>query len=121
MRIVTLVLLGLMAAEHLYFLNLQMFRWTHASTVKAFKTTAAVAESSKKLAMNQGLYNGFLAAGLIWAIIAPPPLQRPVAIFFAGCVLIAGVFGGETVSRRIHIIQALPAALALVSIFVFGI
>jgi putative membrane protein len=121
MRYVTLALLAVMALEHLYFLNLQMFRWTHKSTVRAFKTTAAIAESSKKLAMNQGLYNGFLAAGLVWAIVAPPPLQRPLAIFFAGCVLIAGLFGGQTVSRRIHLIQALPAALALVSVFVFGI
>jgi putative membrane protein len=121
MRIVTLVLLGVMALEHVYFLYLQMSRWTHPRTVKAFKTTAEVAHGSKKLASNQGLYNGFLAAGVVWAIIAPPPLQRPLAIFFAGCVLVAGLFGGETVSRRIHLIQALPAALALISIFVFGI
>jgi putative membrane protein len=121
MRVVTLVLLGVMALEHVYFLYLEMFRWTHPRTLEAFKTTAAVAESSKKLAMNQGLYNGFLAAGLIWAIFAPPPLQRPVAIFFAGCVLIAGVFGGLTVSQRITMIQALPAALCLISIFAFGL
>jgi len=121
MRIATVVLLGLMALEHLYFLYLEMFRWTAPRTLKAFNTTLAAAESSKKLAMNQGLYNGFLAAGLIWAIFAPPPLQRPLALFFASCVLVAGVFGGETVSRRIHLIQALPAALALISIFVFGI
>jgi putative membrane protein len=120
-RIVTLVLLGIVALEHLYFLNLQMFRWTHPRTVKAFKTTDEAAHSSKKLAMNQGLYNGFLAAGLIWAIIAPGPLQRPLAIFFLGCVLIAGIFGGATVSRRIYTIQALPAALCLISVFVFGI
>src|SRR3982074_2731789 len=85
MRFVTLVLLGLMALEHLYFLNLQMFRWTHASTVKAFKTTVAVAESSKKLAMNQGLYNGFLAAGWIWAGAAPPPAPpAPARCFLRG-------------------------------------
>ena len=98
-----------------------MFRWTHPRTVKAFKTTAEIAHGSKKLASNQGLYNGFLAAGLVWAIVAPPPLQRPLAIFFAGCVLIAGIFGGLTVSQRITMIQALPAALCLISIFVFGI
>jgi putative membrane protein len=121
MRVVTLVLLGVMALEHAYFLYLEMFRWTHPRTLEAFNTTAAVAESSKKLAMNQGLYNGFLAAGLVWAILASPPLQRPVAIFFAGCVLIAGVFGGLTVSQRITMIQALPAALCLISIFAFGL
>ena len=71
--------------------------------------------------MNQGLYNGFLAAGLIWAIYAPPPLRQPVAIFFASCVLVAGVFGGVTVTRRILVIQALPAVLALISVFAFGI
>jgi putative membrane protein len=98
-----------------------MFRWTHPRTVAAFKTTYDVANNSKKLASNQGLYNGFLAAGLIWAIMAPPPLQRPLAIFFAGCVLIAGVFGGITVSQRITMIQAPPAALCLISIFAFGI
>ena len=73
------------------------------------------------LAANQGLYNGFLAAGLVWAIVAPPLMQRPVAVFFATCVLIAGVFGGVTVTRRIFVIQALPAALALISAFVFGL
>jgi putative membrane protein len=121
MRMVTLVLLWLVALEHVYFLYLEMFRWTAPRTLKAFNTTLAVAESSKKLAMNQGLYNGFLAAGLIWAIFAPPPLRQPVAIFFVSCVLVAGVFGGVTVTRRILLIQALPAALALISVFVFGI
>ena len=121
MHTVLVVLLAIVALEHVYFLYLEMFRWTAPRTIKAFKTTAAVAESSKKLAMNQGLYNGFLAAGLIWAIVAPPPLQRPLAIFFAACVLVAGVFGGVTVTRRILVIQALPAALALISVFVFGI
>ena len=121
MRTVTVVLLAVIALEHVYFLYLEMFRWTAPRTIKAFNTTAAVAESSKKLAMNQGLYNGFLAAGLIWAIVAPPPLQRPLAIFFASCVLVAGVFGGMTVTRRILAIQGLPAALALILIFAFGI
>jgi putative membrane protein len=120
MRVVALVLLGVMALEHAYFLYLEMFRWAHPRTLKVFNTTAEVAESSKKLAMNQGLYNGFLA-GLVWAIIAPPPLQRPVAIFFASCVLIAGVFGGLTVSHRVTVIQGLPAALCLISIVAFGI
>jgi putative membrane protein len=121
MKIVTIVLLAVIALEHAYFLYLEMFRWTAPRTLKAFNTTLAVAECSKKLAMNQGLYNGFLAAGLVWAIIAPAPLQQPLAIFFATCVLIAGVFGGVTVTRRILIIQALPAAWCLISVFVFGI
>lgn len=121
MHVVTLVILGVMALEHAYFLYLEMFAWTKPRTLKAFGTTAEFAAASKAMAANQGLYNGFLAAGLVWAIVAPPPLQQPVAIFFASCVLVAGVFGGVTVTRRILVIQALPAALALISVFVFGI
>ena len=121
MRMVTVVLLGVMALEHVYFLYLEMFRWTAPRTLKAFGTTASFAAESKTMAANQGLYNGFLAAGLVWALLAPPPLQRPVAIFFASCVLVAGVFGGATVTPRIYVIQALPAALALISLFAFGI
>ncbi|HZY95610.1 MAG TPA: DUF1304 domain-containing protein, partial [Candidatus Cybelea sp.] len=101
MHAVAVGLLALIALEHVYFLYLEMFAWTSPRTLKAFGTTAEFAEQSKTLAANQGLYNGFLAAGLIWAILAPPELQRPVAVFFASCVLIAGVYGGLTVTRRI--------------------
>jgi putative membrane protein len=114
-------LLALMALEHVYFLYLEMFAWTSPRTRKAFGTTAEFAEQSKTLAANQGLYNGFLAAGLVWAILAPPELQRPVAVFFATCVLIAGVYGGVTVTRRILVIQALPAALCLIVLLVLGL
>jgi putative membrane protein len=120
MHIVTVVLLAVIAAEHVYFLYLEMFRWTSPATQKAFGITASFAEESKTLAANQGLYNGFLAAGLIWAIVAGPALQRPLAVFFCACVLIAGIYGGVTVTRRIVVIQALPAALCLVSVLVFG-
>jgi putative membrane protein len=120
MHVVTLVLAGVVALEHLYFLYLEMFAWTKPATRRAFGTTAEFAEASKTLAANQGLYNGFLAAGLIWAILAGPPLQRPVVIFFAACVVIAGVYGGMTVSRRILLIQAVPAALCLLSAIAFG-
>ena len=120
MHTVTLVLAALVALEHLYFLYLEMFRWTSPSTQRAFGITAAFAEESKSLAANQGLYNGFLAAGLVWAILAGPPLQRPLVIFFASCVVVAGVFGGLTVTRRILLIQALPAALCLLSALFFG-
>ncbi|MDP9104733.1 MAG: DUF1304 domain-containing protein [Candidatus Eremiobacteraeota bacterium] len=121
MRTVTLGLLGVMALEHAYFLYLEMFRWTAPRTLKAFGTTASFATESKAMAANQGLYNGFLAAGLVWAIVAPPLMQRALAVFFAACVLIAGVFGGATVSRRILVVQALPAALCLIAVVVFGI
>jgi putative membrane protein len=114
-----LVLAAVVALEHLYFLYLEMFAWTRPSTRRAFGTTAEFAAESKTLAANQGLYNGFLAAGLIWAIAAGPPLQQPLVIFFAACVVIAGVYGGLTVSRRIMVIQALPAALCLLSALLF--
>ena len=114
MHILLIVLLAVVAAEHAYFLYLEMFRWTAPRTLAAFGTTAEFAEASKTLAANQGLYNGFLAAGALWAIFAGDVLQRPLAIFFAGCVVAAGVYGGLTVSRRIMVIQAGPAALCLI-------
>jgi putative membrane protein len=120
MHAITLVLVAIIALEHLYFLYLEMFRWTSPSTLRAFGITAAFAEESKSLAANQGLYNGFLAAGLVWSILAPPALQRPLEIFFASCVIVAGIFGGLTVTRRILLIQALPAALCLISALAFG-
>ncbi len=116
MHTVTIALAAIVALEHLYFLYLEMFRWTAPATLKAFGTTAAFAQESETLAANQGLYNGFLAAGLVWSIFAGPPLQVPLQIFFAACVVVAGIYGGLTVARRIMLIQALPAALLLVSV-----
>ena len=115
MHTLLIVLLAVVAAEHAYFLYVEMFRWTAPRTLQAFGTTAEFAEASKTLAANQGLYNGFLAAGALWAIFAGDVLQRPLAIFFASCVVIAGVYGGFTVSRRIMLIQAAPAALCLIA------
>jgi putative membrane protein len=120
MHTITLVLAAVVALEHVYFLYLEMFAWTQPRTRKAFGTTAEFAESTKSLAGNQGLYNGFLAAGLVWAIITGPPLARPLVIFFASCVLVAAIYGGLTVKRSILLIQGLPAALCLVSALVFG-
>ena len=105
------------AALHLYILVLEMFRWEHPRTRRAFGTTEEFAKATKVLAANQGLYNGFLAAGLIWALIAGVTTDgRPLAIFFLSCVLVAGLYGAATASRRILFIQALPAALALLSV-----
>jgi putative membrane protein len=120
MHIVVIVLLAVMTLEHAYFLYVEMFRWTSPATQKAFGITAAFAEESKTMAANQGLYNGFLAAGCLWAILAPPELQRPIAFFFAWCILIAGVYGGLTVTRGILYIQALPAALCLIAVLALG-
>jgi putative membrane protein len=108
----------LVALLHLYFLALEMFFWTKPLGRKVFRTTPEFAEQSAALAANQGLYNGFLAAGLIWGLLASPPEHAlAVKVFFLACVVVAGAFGAFTVSRRILLVQALPAALALAAQF----
>ena len=117
MRMLSLILIGIVAFEHLYFLYLEMFAWTQPRTRRAFGTTVEFAEASKSLAANQGLYNGFLAAGLIWSLLHPDPLiARQLQLFFLGCVLIAALYGGVTVKRSILLIQGLPAALTLAAV-----
>jgi putative membrane protein len=92
-----------------------MFLWTHPIGLRTFRNTPEVASQSATLAANQGLYNGFLAAGLLWGAFHPlPAVALQVRVFFLGCVLVAGVFGAITVSRRILYLQALPAVLGLV-------
>src|SRR5689334_12182543 len=103
---------GLVALLHLYFLVLEMFLWTKPTGRRVFGLTREFAEESKTLAANQGLYNGFLAAGLLWGL-SQGPAGNPVKIFFLACVIVAGVFGAATVNRRILFVQALPAAVAL--------
>jgi putative membrane protein len=91
-----------------------MFLWTKPIGLRTFRQTEERARASAALAANQGLYNGFLAAGLVWGLLASPPgLAVPVQVFFLACVIVAGVFGALTVSRRILVVQALPAAVAL--------
>lgn len=107
------VLTGLVAALHLYFLVLEMFLWATPVGQKVFGRTAQEQESTKVLAANQGLYNGFLAAGLVWSLIGTAGLAIPVRTFFLGCVVVAGIYGGLTATRRILIVQAVPAAIAL--------
>jgi putative membrane protein len=115
-HIVVIVLLGIMTLEHCYFLYLEMFAWTSPATQKAFGITTAFAVESKTLAANQGLYNGFLAAGCLWAILAPGHLQVQLTLFFSTCIVVAGIYGGLTVSRKILYIQAVPALLCLVAV-----
>lgn len=104
----------LVAFEHLYILYLEMFRWTSATTQKAFALTPEFAVSTKAMAANQGLYNGFLAAGLVWAVCYPQwTVGRQIALFFLVCVVVAAVFGSATVKRSILLVQGLPAAVAL--------
>ena len=107
-------LVVLVALEHLWFLVLEMFLWTRPIGLRTFRNSAEIARQSAALAANQGLYNGFLAAGLLWGTFHPhPAVGLQIKVFFLGCVVVAGVFGAVTVSRRILYIQALPALVAL--------
>lgn len=114
MSIIAKILIALVALEHVYFLVLEMFLWTAPRTRAAFGMSAEQAEQTKVLAGNQGLYNGFLAAGLAWSLIAPAGYATQLALFFLGCVVAAGIYGGFTANKRIWLLQALPAAIALV-------
>jgi putative membrane protein len=104
------ILIGLVALSHIGFLVLEMFFWDHLVGRRIFGMTPEVSASSATLAANQGLYNGFLAAGLVWALWAD---RRELKLFFPGCVVVAGVFGGLTAKTSILFTQALPAAIAL--------
>jgi len=106
------ITIGFVALLHAYFLVLEMFLWDKPLGRRIFSTTPEYAAASKKLAANQGLYNGFLAAGLVWGLaLGADGLQ--VKIFFLACVIVAGVFGAVTVSRNILFVQALPGIIAL--------
>ena len=105
------LMIVLVALLHLYFLVLEMFLWTRPLGLKTFRNSPEKAQATRVLAANQGLYNGFLAAGLLYAAATG---SREFALFFLGCVVVAGVYGAMTVSRRIFVVQALPALIALV-------
>jgi putative membrane protein len=107
-------LVGVVAALHVYFLVLEMFLWTTPFGQRTFGRSAEEQAQTKVLAANQGLYNGFLAAGLAWSLVAAPPTAYALKLFFLGCVAVAGLYGGATASRKIVFVQALPALLAIV-------
>jgi putative membrane protein len=108
-------LVALVAALHVYFLDLEMFLWTRPLGLKTFRNSLEKAKESAVLAANRGLYNGFLAAGLIWGLVqGVPAFAFQIKIFFLLCVLVAGIYGAATVSRRILLVQAAPAAIALI-------
>ncbi|WP_139977537.1 DUF1304 domain-containing protein [Nocardioides litoris] len=109
MSVVAGVLVALVAALHLLFLVLEMFLWDEPAGMKAFALEPAHARATKAMAANQGLYNGFLVAGLVWGLVSG---ETDVRLFFLGCVVVAGVFGAVTVSPKIAVVQALPALLA---------
>lgn len=113
MHTAALALTALVALLHLGFLILEMFLWRTPRGRAVFGTTPEFAEQSASLAANQGLYNGFLAAGLIWGLVAQEPTGPQARIFFLCCVIAAGLYGALSVSRRILYVQALPAAAAL--------
>ncbi|OEV27974.1 hypothetical protein AN219_21545 [Streptomyces nanshensis] len=113
MHTAAIALTALVALLHLGFLILEMFLWRTPRGRAVFGTTPQFAEESAPLAANQGLYNGFLAAGLIWSLLAPEPTGSQTQIFFLCCVIVAGLYGALTVSHRIVVVQALPAAAAL--------
>jgi putative membrane protein len=115
MRIIAGLLTALVALEHFGFMALEMFFWKTPYAMKTFGTTPATAETMAVLAANQGLYNGFLATGLVWALVAK---KTDVAVFFLSCVVVAGLYGAATSNMRILFVQALPAALALVATLV---
>jgi putative membrane protein len=111
-------LVALVAALHVYFLVLEMFLWTKPAGLKAFALTPEKAADSAVLAANQGLYNGFLAAGLIWGLVqATPAFAFQIKVFFLLCVIVAGVYGALSVSRKILFVQAAPAAIALILLY----
>ncbi len=111
------ILIVIIAALHIYFLVLEMFLWDKPKGLKTFGHNLETAKASKALAMNMGLYNGFLAAGLIWSLYLGVD-GYAISIFFLSCIIIAGVFGAFTANRRILYIQALPAAITLLLILV---
>jgi putative membrane protein len=109
---VAAIAVGLVALLHVWFLVLEMFLWDKPAGLKAFGQTLEAAQASKVLAANQGLYNGFLAAGLFWGL-GLGAAGTGVKVFFLACVLIAGLYGAATASRKILFIQAAPAAIGL--------
>ncbi|KPC78669.1 MULTISPECIES: DUF1304 domain-containing protein [Streptomyces] len=114
------VLVALVALIHAYFLVLEMFLWDTPRGRKAFGTTEEFSRASATLAANQGLYNGFMAAGLVWSLIVGDPVAHQAQIFFLSCLIVAGVYGAATVSRKILYVQAAPAAVALALVLAAG-
>lgn len=120
MKILSQILIAFVALEHLYILWLEMFAWETAGK-KAFKGSMPdeLFKPTKKLAANQGLYNGFLSAGLIWSFCVSDVIwQKNIAVFFLSCVIVAGIYGAVTASKKIFFVQALPAIIALAVLFI---
>ncbi|MFJ9541337.1 DUF1304 domain-containing protein [Streptomyces sp. NPDC101225] len=113
MSITATALVLLIAALHVYILVLEMFLWTGPRARAAFGTSVGFASETKALAANQGLYNGFLAAGLVWGAVASDPVGFQAKVFFLSCVAVAGAYGAATASRKILFVQTIPALIGL--------
>ena len=116
MELISKILIVIVALEHLYIMYFEMFAWETIGK-RTFKNSLPenLFSATKGLAKNQGLYNGFLAAGLVWSLMIQDEMwSKNVALFFLGCVIIAGTYGAVTASRKIFFVQALPALLALI-------
>jgi putative membrane protein len=114
-----MVLVGIVALEHIYILVLEMFLWTSARARRSFGTTESFARETRALAANQGLYNGFLAAGLIWGLAHPDgAVGYQIQLFFLICVLVAALYGGLTAKKSILVVQGAPALIALLAVVV---
>jgi putative membrane protein len=120
LAVLATLLVAVVAAIHVYIVVLEIFLWRTPRGMRSFGMDQAFADRSAPLAANQGLYNGFLVAGLVWGLLAADPVGFQVTVFFLGCVIVAGLFGAATVSRRILVVQAVPAALAVVAVLAAG-
>lgn len=121
MGVLAQALVALCAFLHLGFLYLEMFAWTQSAGLRAFRQTRERAEATRVLAANQGLYNGFLALGLIWGLLQPDAeFAFQLKLFFLGCILFAAGFGAWSVSRRILLVQGLPALAALLAVVIWA-
>ncbi len=117
MSIVAAILVAVIAILHIYILVLEMFLWTTPRAQKAFGLTPEFAQQTKSLAANQGLYNGFLAAGLIWGLLTPSvEFGWQIQMFFLACVAVAGIYGAATAKRSILFIQTVPAVIAMIAL-----
>jgi putative membrane protein len=116
MAMVATALVLLVALIHVYIVVLEMVLWRTPRGLRSFQMDQDTADRTAILAKNQGLYNGFLVAGLVWGVLAADPIGFQVKIFFLACVIVAGVFGAATVSPRILVVQAVPAGLALLAV-----
>lgn len=118
MAVVAMILVGLVALLHLYIMLLEVLWWDTPRGQKAFNLTPEFSRQTKVLAINQGVYNGFLAAGLIWGLVHPDPaIAWQIQLFFLACVAVAGIVGAVTSSRKILFIQTVPAMIAIIAIW----